>query len=125
MLKKIHSRIVEHFIVKKSAPSFFKQDTNSYRCMYRGPNGVKCPVGLFIPDSKYSQALEMQPLQIIFQQRLFDFDLPNNEQELQKLFAYFQHCQRAHDLCLPLAEDFHAKFEQELNKIAQAFQLCV
>lgn len=122
MLKKIHSRIVEHFIVKKSAPSFSRQD-NNYRCLYRGPNGTKCPVGLFIPDSKYNPSLEMQPLQVVFQHRLLDFDLPNNEPEIQKIFSYFQHCQRAHDLCLPLAEDFHERFAEELGKIAQAFQL--
>jgi hypothetical protein len=121
-LKEIHARIVDYFITKKNNPAFVKQE-NHYRCLYRGPNGTKCPVGLFIPDSKYSQALENQPLQIIFQQRLLDFDLPDNDQELQKFFAYFQYCQRAHDLCLPLAEDFHARFEQELNKTAQAFQL--
>jgi hypothetical protein len=121
-IKEIHNRVVEHFIVKKSAPSFLKKD-NNYRCLYRGPNGTRCPVGLFIPDNKYSQALEMQPLQAVFQQRMLDFDLPAEEQELQKVFAYFQNCQRAHDLCLPLEEDFHGRFEQELSKLAKAFQL--
>jgi hypothetical protein len=27
-------------------------------CMYRGPNGTKCAVGMFIPDDKYSHDME-------------------------------------------------------------------
>jgi len=27
-------------------------------CLYRGPNGTKCAVGIFIPDDKYKSILE-------------------------------------------------------------------
>lgn len=31
---------------------------NSEVCLYRGPNGKKCAVGMFIPDEKYSPSME-------------------------------------------------------------------
>lgn len=33
-------------------------DTNTEECLYRGPNGVKCAVGMFIPDDRYSPDME-------------------------------------------------------------------
>lgn len=31
---------------------------NEDRCLYRGPNGTKCAIGLFIPDKLYNSAME-------------------------------------------------------------------
>ncbi len=35
--------------------------TNSY-CMYRGPNGLKCAVGYWIPDEDYKESLEKKSI---------------------------------------------------------------
>jgi len=31
---------------------------NGGRCLYRGPNGLKCAAGVLIPDDKYHEGLE-------------------------------------------------------------------
>lgn len=33
-------------------------DPSTHRCMYRGPDGLKCAVGALIPDEKYSAVFE-------------------------------------------------------------------
>lgn len=43
-------------------------------CLYRGPEGKKCAVGLFIPDELYSQAFENRSY----------FSLTNKNPELRK-----------------------------------------
>jgi hypothetical protein len=31
---------------------------DSGRCLYRGPNGAKCAIGLFIPDDRYNPQMD-------------------------------------------------------------------
>lgn len=39
-------------LIKQGAPSHSVEDQS---CMYRGPNGLKCAIGLLIPDEEYEQ----------------------------------------------------------------------
>lgn len=44
-------------------------------CLYRGPNGRKCAIGILIPDSKYKKKMEgggimLQPLARILQEEI-------------------------------------------------------
>lgn len=40
----------------------FSSDKQGDVCAYRGHNGTKCPVGLFIPDEKYLPSMEPLPV---------------------------------------------------------------
>ena len=35
-------------------------------CQYRGPNGLKCAIGCFIPDDKYTPLIEGKPIDVSF-----------------------------------------------------------
>lgn len=37
------------------------KDPNSGRCLYRGPNGLKCAAGIFIKDEDYKREFEGKP----------------------------------------------------------------
>ena len=44
--------VAAHLLVQNA------KSEDSYACLYRGPNGRKCAVGVLIPDSDYDPALE-------------------------------------------------------------------
>lgn len=50
-------RIIDHIKTNFKGKSVSKK-ANGEQCMYRGPNGKKCGVGLFIPDDKYHPDLD-------------------------------------------------------------------
>jgi hypothetical protein len=41
------------------------QATKDDSCLYRGPNGTKCAVGILIPDSAYTEDMEFQSAESI------------------------------------------------------------
>lgn len=45
-------------------------------CMYRGPNGLMCGIGLFIPDRVYTQDMEGDSVEELIQ--LYCDDLPKD-----------------------------------------------
>lgn len=52
-------------LVKQGVPSYSSEDES---CMYRGPNGVKCAIGLLIPDEEYNDnPVEEIPVDLVFQ----------------------------------------------------------
>jgi hypothetical protein len=55
--QELYDYIVEA-IVKQGRPSVGDND----RCLYRGPDGLKCAAGHVIPDSMYSEDMENRAL---------------------------------------------------------------
>lgn len=51
----IFNKVWNHFIVKKGKASF---SSEMKQCLYRGPNGAKCAIGVLIPDSVYEPKME-------------------------------------------------------------------
>ncbi len=52
--------IVAHIEAHFTGKSFvLNPDTHKDECKYRGPNGEKCAVGLFIPDDKYRPSMDI------------------------------------------------------------------
>lgn len=51
-----------HFIVDKNPASYVIGDKGKFdiSCRYRGPNGARCALGLFIPDEFYKIGMEGQ-----------------------------------------------------------------
>ena len=51
----LFDRVAEH-LLKQNAKSISNTDGN--KCLYRGPNGLKCAVGFLITDEAYSGDIE-------------------------------------------------------------------
>lgn len=51
-MQKIFDQVRNHLLAQMEK-SFEKTG-----CKYRGPNGLKCAAGIFIPDDKYSRSME-------------------------------------------------------------------
>lgn len=56
----IFNTVWNHFIVGDGQPSIFRA-----KCLYRGPKGTKCAVGLLISDEKYSPEMENMSLSLL------------------------------------------------------------
>jgi len=63
-------------------------------CLYRGPNGTKCAVGVLIPDDEYDEDMENEKAGAVAAHFIKDSDL---RQEFQNNFALMQDMQQLHD----------------------------
>ncbi len=45
--QEVFNTVWRHFVVEGNPLSF---DPKNYRCLYRGPDGAKCAIGLFLSD---------------------------------------------------------------------------
>jgi hypothetical protein len=54
-LQKAFNRIWRHFVTKKGPRSYNGRKNG---CMYRGPDGAKCAIGLLIPERLYKPEME-------------------------------------------------------------------
>jgi hypothetical protein len=52
--QEIFDRVWTHFVVEGN-PRSMDEDGD---CVYRGPEGQKCAVGIFIPDTEYRSGIE-------------------------------------------------------------------
>lgn len=50
--------MIAHILANFKGKSILKDDGGRITCAYRGQNGAKCAVGMFIPDNKYSKRME-------------------------------------------------------------------
>jgi len=65
-------------------------------CMYRAPDGLRCAVGVLIPDDLYDKALEKNPSDYIVQD-FFDADLADwrkHKDLLRRLQGIHDNCSR-------------------------------
>ena len=51
--QEVFDKVYTHFVTEGNPPSMDGQE-----CLYRGPNGLKCAAGLFIPDELYLESME-------------------------------------------------------------------
>lgn len=54
--QEVFDRVWNHFVVEGNPLSISRDIEGS--CLYRGPDGTKCAVGLLIPDELYSPDME-------------------------------------------------------------------
>jgi hypothetical protein len=55
-LQAMFNKVWRHFVVKKGKPSYDVEGGKG--CMYRGPDGAMCAIGLCIPDKVYKPDME-------------------------------------------------------------------
>lgn len=72
-------------------PSMFVHRDKTISCRYRGHNGVKCGIGMYIPDDKYDRTMEgnLASALIVFE------TLPQEIQAIGK--GWLDSVQAAHD----------------------------
>jgi len=109
--QELYDYIVEA-IVKQGRPSVGDND----RCLYRGPDGLKCAAGHVIPDSFYSEFIEEDTgvLQLRLKGRLPKSLVPRVD--------LICDLQVAHDAASNYA-DFLRIFMQETERLAGKFNL--
>lgn len=108
----IFNRVSKH-LLKQMKRSSLNGDNSV--CLYRGPNGLKCAVGILIPDKDYRDDMEYDgtvinphsEVRIYLSQRGYSAD---NFELLDRL-------QRLHDNCYP------KDWKRELVKVAKTFDL--
>jgi hypothetical protein len=109
--QELYDYIVEA-VVKQGRPSVGDND----RCLYRGPDGLKCAAGHVIPDSMYSPvAMENTGVYRLDTQG----ELPKSLIPHVTLISYLQD---AHDEASNYA-DFLRIFMQEAERLASWFNL--
>ena len=89
-------------------------------CMYRTPGGLRCAVGVLIPDNFYDKAFENTKASTLIQ-KLFDSDLADWRKHTKLLDAL----QLAHDACLREPTDAFntTDLRERLLTVAKAFSL--
>lgn len=78
----------------------FQRSARRDRCLYRGPDGLKCAVGWLIPDEKYEGRIEMYVLNINeleFMEYLTPILGPLTPEDV----IFLRHLQSAHDQPAP------------------------
>lgn len=118
--QQIFDRVWHHFLVEKQP---FSYDPATGGCYYRGADGARCAVGLFIPDSVYKEEME-QP----FCDLVCSSDAPGRLRAfLAKHEDLFMKLQEAHDSApgYGSAAARRAAFRSDLRRIAKRFGLQV
>lgn len=104
--------MVNHLITQGRAAA----DDNG-ECLYRGPEGTKCAVGILIPDDKYTPAMEnLNPYQLVEHHGL-DFG------DVETGFLYDAQ-NRLHDIPAREPRDnFVAEFKDNAQALARKWKL--
>lgn len=99
-------------ILEQGIPSI---DPDMERCVYRGPNGVRCVAGHFITDEEYNDRME-----------IFTAD----EGTVRDLFldknidpGFMRSLQRIHDAGPSIKDQFIPFWKEEMKKLAARFEL--
>lgn len=108
--------VYNHFVVNKGPASVMA----SGNCAYRGPNGCKCAVGLFIPDDRYTTQFEGNRVGALLGEYPELCDVLVHKNLLARL-------QTVHDNEATQGDDltFNARMELGLRAAAQDFGLTV
>lgn len=112
--QELYDYIVEA-IVKQGRPSVGDND----RCLYRGPDGLKCAAGHVIPDSMYSENMEGKDVHSLMCKKQMPKSLIPHEKLLRAM-------QSAHDGTKPAEDDdlpFIAFFQHKANTLAASLNL--
>lgn len=93
----------------------------SGRCVYRGPNGLKCAIGHLISDDDYDPEMEGRVVWDLFN----DFESCKKYKEFESLLKAIQ---GAHDVLKHIHErknEFRSEFHERMVNIANAYGLTV
>lgn len=104
--QEIFSRAKSH-LLQQNAKSIINN-----ACAYRGDNGLKCALGIFIPDEKYSKFLEYRTPRDPALKDAFEFHISRNYE-----ISFLRELQEIHDYCEP------EEWEHELGEFAKKHNL--
>ena len=91
------------------------------QCLYRGPNGRKCAVGLIIPDKDYNPSIEGTTASKALGMSLVEGTILDGLQRVHDRCAYKRN---ASDLYDPVTdEEFFAKWEPAMKSFAEKHNL--
>lgn len=100
-------------IVKQGRPSVGDND----RCLYRGPEGLKCAYGHVHPDSMYSENMENRDIDELSDRNM----IPKSLIRHTRLLDYLQKC---HDGSRPIQGfTFIKAFCHQANRLAKQYNL--
>jgi len=117
--QEIFDKVWNHFVVNKGPASF---NNESGMCKYRGDNGAKCAVGLFIPDEDYDPKIENYTANADRVTSLLPFTVNDSK------VSYLLELQRCHDRAvqyLTNTEDFYIVVERRLRELAELHNLLI
>jgi hypothetical protein len=107
-LQTILDTCAEHMMVR-SRPAIARNpdDPSRVRPQYRGANGTKCPVGLFIPDASYSPDLETLPLEVVLVRcgLMTAGEVDRSDPKGRNRLALLRRLQQIHDAATGLRDD--------------------
>lgn len=111
--QEIFDKVWQHFVVNHNP---FSRDEDC--CLYRGPNGAACSVGIFIPDRLYDPELEVCDVYTLLS------DTENDELRclLEPNVDFFAKLQDIHDSCENTDEGYN-KFVKGMKKLAKSKNL--
>jgi hypothetical protein len=83
-------------LAEQGRPSLRRKNADEFTCLYRGPRGAKCAVGLWILDEKYTPLMEGSPLTGSVSSRVVQEGLPEAMRGT-KMLNLLDALQQAHD----------------------------
>lgn len=134
-------RVWQWFVVDKNNPSI---DPGTRMCVYRGPDGTRCALGVLLPDDLYSPHLEGLNARTMFSGFFLNEDESDTiavavkpvtawlNTELADNDRLVVALQKAHDMAAnnglsptPPLEVFHRELEMRLRDLALSYRLQV
>lgn len=75
-VQEVFDAVWQAFVVegRPFAVSPDKNEHGVYPCLYRGPNGTKCAIGLIIPDEEYDPEFENERANTVLRKLGYDFE---------------------------------------------------
>lgn len=115
--QEMFNKVWDWFVVGKNLPSATIDDY----CRYRGVNGAKCAIGIFIPDTVYNASMEGLAVRKLLQEypELIPFVTPT-DCDIPLVIPFLVKMQSAHDLAVvdvseEVAPDFHQSIKRRLT----------
>jgi hypothetical protein len=112
-------------LMAQARPSLLPSRLGEHVCAYRGEDGTRCAVGVFIPDALYSPDLEGFDAEHVL---LACGLISEREQRGSDRLDLLGHLQTLHDGAILHADDpalVRRLWARGLRRIAEEFDLCV
>jgi len=109
------NKVWEHFVTNKAPPSM-----HGAYCVYRGPEGRKCAIGVLMDDADYKPRFDSRISEAMILDKVMD--LCPSLAGLDKEFA--NELQGAHDRYADSVL-FHAKIHADLTVLASEYDLTI
>lgn len=110
-------------------PAIIKQGRKSMRntvstwCAYRSHDGLKCAVGMLIPDELYTPEWEQKSLSSIVEELFFSGPDRGDWEEFDSILGFLEQAQQSHDLALDSNSEFVADYIQRSKELARRHNL--